>query len=542
MAGGKTTKTVDDWQDVPSQQAADDWQDVPSKFESSLVERQGANIAEGASRKIQRKPVIVPPGLQGPPDKPSSYMPSTSMWAENLGAPSVRAGIRTIAEQPSLERKLHGAHQITSGMAGLASPGLAPAVVANPIPALARLGAGILGQQGVTSGLNAVGVPQGYSEAAGDLVGLGMSGVDPKTVGEIGGSIPRVVRGAATSAADAIKQKPWLIPAATGAGEILGGHQGAAAGGAIGTGLIGIPAAIRGGIEAYRNPLGPSSPYPTWRPNPNIASKTAFGGSGPSEAGNTPGQTIPRRGPPPLAPEVAEPTQAPVPFKPNPRIAAKTRFGGPGPSEAGNTPGTTIPRRGPPPVPDVVEPAPAVEETIPHEPYKPNPNIKRLTRYGGKSAEFDEGASGLKRGRWEAKPDKPVKTKGAKGDTEAADADTGEEIGVQDPLEGQHTMSKAEVQAHANSMGVDFDQAAQQLSRQGVKITWDKPTGDFTKSGKPIKRQALGGVTVPDIIPKLAKGGIIAPIPKRSKPGRMSSRGNWYGPPGSTPYQAGRHG
>ncbi len=46
----------------------------------------------------------------------------------------------------------------------------------------------------------------------------------------------------------------------------------------------------------------------------------------------------------------------------------------------------------------------------------------------------------------------------------------------------------------------------------------------------------------PDIIPKLAKGGVVAPIPKhKSKPGRMSSRGNWYGPPGSSPYQAGRH-
>ncbi len=555
MAAGKTKAVAsDDWVDVPSQQeTAGDWEDVPSKFAPSATD-----VAPS-----DPKPVIVPPGLQGPPDKPSSYMPSTSMWAEKLGAPSVRAGIRTIAQEPSLERKLHGVHQIGAGVAGLASPGLAPAMVANPILTLARLAQGVVGQQAVTGGLNALGVPQGYSEVAGDMTGLGMSGVDPKTVGEVGGSIPRVIRGAVAGGREGIKENPWVIPAATGAGEILGGHQGAAAGGAIGTGLVALPGAIRGGIEAYRNPLGPSSPFPTWRPNPNIANKTAFGGPGPSEAGNIPGRTIPRGSPPPLAEEAA---QASVPFKPNPRIAAKTRFGGPGPSEAGNTPGTIIPRGSPPPIAEVAAP---IEETVAPEPFKPGTQTKRnMPDYAGPSTKSQQSYRGGSRsGRNRSIEDMNTEIAKSKADALKAEASQTTEATptppVAKPSAGEAAQELKQSVTGKGGPGVETIKSTQpsasQIARANKlatghnkylsKFTGGKITAADVYDMKPamadqleaqiaaakagqLEGQALGGVT----IPKYAKGGIVAPIPSRqSKPGRTSSRGIWYGPPGSRP-------
>lgn len=74
-----------------------------------------------------------------------------------------------------------------------------------------------------------------------------------------------VAKAGVMAGADAIKQKPLIIPALTATGEMLGGHPGAVAGSAIGSAVVGLPAAIKGGLEAYRDISGQRATTANWR-------------------------------------------------------------------------------------------------------------------------------------------------------------------------------------------------------------------------------------------------------------------------------------
>lgn len=504
-----------------------------------------ANKALGNTGLTVSRPqqAIIPEGLQSNPDRSYENIvtPAVGLARKVMGGAfnDVGEGVAAMSD-PSLDRKAHGLHQAASGAARMAIPAMIPGAIATPISTGLAIGAGLGVQQGVTAGAQKLGVPPGYSELAGDVAGL--------STGTLTGPVSRGVANVAGK---------------------LGERD-------VQSGLMDMIPYWGSKLNNLRDlvspPPAPPQPYQRVPINPNILRQAnRYGGPGPSEAGNTPGQTIPRRGPPPLAPEVAEATQAPVPFKPNPRIAAKTRFGGPGPSEAGNTPGTTIPRRGPPPVPDVVEPAPAVDETIPHEPYKPNPNIKRLTRYGGNSQSTPQSYQAGRAGKGPVYQKPPAEEAADTNSTEVASppAEVPQPATVADhpnapvrakqsiqrvkqqlkeAVTGQKGAGVAKIESTDTGAGARANQIAAGYNKYLSKLTGGgKITAEQVYSLKPAEidqfEAQIAAAKAGELdIPKFSKGGVVAPIPKRSKPGRISSRGNWYGPPGSTPYQVGRHG
>lgn len=113
--------------------------------------------------------------------------------APTTGVQDIAKGVATMSD-PSLERKAHGLHQVLGGAMGVATPLAAPAIAANPIPAMVGIGAGMLAQTGVQKGAQAVGVPEGYSELAGDAAGIATGSLATKAVP---GSVEALKRSAA---------------------------------------------------------------------------------------------------------------------------------------------------------------------------------------------------------------------------------------------------------------------------------------------------------------------------------------------------------
>ncbi len=129
-----------------------------------------------------------PAGLQGKPDRAGSTMPGMldvtglARRVAPQAEENVWEGGMNMAD-PSMERTLHGAHQVASGVAQAALPA---AVAATGLPALptamGRAGLGYLAQRGVDKTAEALGVKQGYREALGDIAGLAAASFGPKGV------------------------------------------------------------------------------------------------------------------------------------------------------------------------------------------------------------------------------------------------------------------------------------------------------------------------------------------------------------------------
>lgn len=181
-----------DWfsQNAPKPTTGGDWfsQNAP-KVPSATDDANDALKGTGITVKGPQGPKP-PLELREPDDSPTGFGMSTRnprtgqqiteksaaarvpiIDAPTSGAQDIYNGAATMTD-PSMERKAHGLHQVIGGVAQMATPLAAPAALAAPIPAAVGLGTGMLAQKGVTAGAEMVGVPQGYSELAGDVAGV----------------------------------------------------------------------------------------------------------------------------------------------------------------------------------------------------------------------------------------------------------------------------------------------------------------------------------------------------------------------------------
>ncbi len=110
--------------------------------------------------------------------------------APTEGVQEIGRGAATMSD-PSMERKAHGLHQVLGGVAQVATPIVAPAMVATAVPSAIGLGVGMATQKGVQAATSAMGVPEGYSELAGDAAGLWQSRTEGSKYGSCHRSSPR---------------------------------------------------------------------------------------------------------------------------------------------------------------------------------------------------------------------------------------------------------------------------------------------------------------------------------------------------------------
>lgn len=223
-----------------------------------------------------------------------------------------------------------------------ASPAILPALMSHPLATLGGAGGGALVQKGIQTLGELLGYP-GSGAAAGDAAGMGTAMAVPEIAPRVAGVAGEIL--------------PFILHPKT--------------------------TMTRLAIDALRNFNAPpevSAPEGPFRPNPNIARKSSFGGSVQPE----PQRINPVQAGAGTYREPAVPTEvspvAPEPFKPNPVIARRGRFGGsveaepkrinPVQSGAGqyNEPVTELPSVAP-------------------TPYKPNPNILKRNRFGGSMPE-----------------------------------------------------------------------------------------------------------------------------------------------------------
>lgn len=191
-----------DWfaQNAPKPNTGGDWfaQNAP-KAPSATDDANQALSGTGISVSGPNGPQL-PSELRDPTDQPTGFGMSTRnprtgqqiteksaaarvpiIDAPTSGVQDIGRGVATMSD-PSMERKAHGLHQVLGGVAQVATPLAVVAGAAAPIPSLVGLGVG-MGAQKATQGIaQAVGVPEGYSELAGDVAGVGAGSLAAKAV------------------------------------------------------------------------------------------------------------------------------------------------------------------------------------------------------------------------------------------------------------------------------------------------------------------------------------------------------------------------
>jgi len=214
-------------------------------------------------------PVHVPreqvgqPGYMGIPQANADF---TDPFA---GAQHIGRGIAALAE-PGMKDKARGVHELVGGVSRIAAP-LAPlAIAASPVTAPVALGTGLAAQTGVTEGLKAAGVPEEYSDLAGDAAGIGAGSLasSPRAPG-----LARGLAGAVKGGAQAILDHKTYLPSAAlaGIGRLTGIPHATEVGGALGA----LPNVVRsigeGFRDSYRAPAPPpvNRPAPLWRNIPD---------------------------------------------------------------------------------------------------------------------------------------------------------------------------------------------------------------------------------------------------------------------------------
>lgn len=102
----------------------------------------------------------------------SSTLPPAPYDFEAKGAQKVAEGVAQ-AGQPGLRAKAGGVSKVLRGAGQMAAPMMIPAAVTAPLATTAGLATGSIAGAGTEAGLKAVGVPEEYSELAGDVAGVG---------------------------------------------------------------------------------------------------------------------------------------------------------------------------------------------------------------------------------------------------------------------------------------------------------------------------------------------------------------------------------
>lgn len=129
------------------------------------------------------------------------------------GAVSIGAGVAQIAGAGQADTFEHGvrqvaggAHKIVSGGLQIAAPpALAAGILAAPVPTVLGLAGGTLAQKAATEGLEAVGVPEEYSDLAGDVAGYFGGSRAAEYGPELIASGINALPGARDTAADALR-------------------------------------------------------------------------------------------------------------------------------------------------------------------------------------------------------------------------------------------------------------------------------------------------------------------------------------------------
>lgn len=543
--------------------------------------------------KPMYKPVIVPPGLQGPPSqtvdsnvrvggKPANLdqMQAGMDPAGYIGRryytdpiiSDIQSGAQNV-QSKDMDTKLHGAHQLGSGVLRAAAPFAIPAVVAAPVTSAVTAGVSYGAQRGAENIAEKSGAKPGASEVIGDTAGL-LAGAGTAAIPRVARAITstpgmgRVLGGVGEMGMGvyhALSGNPFTgwAAGARGVADIRAGFAAKAAAKVLEEKAAAKAAAVTAksqvvpevkpysrtevaakelarqsvakqtqptteipgrdtGISPAQSTASATNPEYIPPARSSVASPRDTSGMQkilskqemptseipPRDTGILPGESAPEA----TNPEFIPPHQAlPVKGREGMRQTVNVQnqpelgspayqeswpdYGDPNPAAIGTVPSL------PPPV---IEP-----KIVKHIPVRPNPRIAAITNA---AQDFKKAVTG----------------KGG--------------VGVETI---KSTQPSAQQIARANKLAAGHNKYLSKFT--GGKITaadvYDmKPdmTDQLEAQIAAAKAGQLEGQ--PDAIPKLAKGGIVAPIPKRSKPGRMSSRGNWYGPPGSTPYQAGRHG
>ena len=219
MAG--LASAVDDWIDVPGQ---DDWMDVPSAPQRSGI----PPFLKSPVPQLLRKPDVIPPpprrneGMGAPrgpqPDiledigQENPVMrtmmtpvtgairakrgiqkinPQVAVGAAEMltpGGSMVPSGVARIAGQgePEIRKSVGGLSETARGVMEASTPLIAGAALRAPIQTGIALGTGMAAQQGTEAGLRAVGVPEEYSNLAGDVAGLGAGSAAGHFAGRFG--------------------------------------------------------------------------------------------------------------------------------------------------------------------------------------------------------------------------------------------------------------------------------------------------------------------------------------------------------------------
>lgn len=260
------------------------------------------------------------------------------------GSRMMYEGGKATWNEPTWERKAKGVSQVLRGAGTALSPALAPAALANPVATAGRLGLGMLAQQGVEGGAKAVGVPEGYSELAGDVAGGAMAAKGPPSLA--------AVRNAPSAALKTLTSPgvPKIIggvgETAAGVGTAFAGHP------AIGTGIAarGI-GRIGSGISERRAAQAPP-PRPTAAPPAQTGSNNRTPPPAPPVTAAPPPVTGFRGAPPPRQ-QFAPPQQTgsnappiPPPQKRGPDLDVKWNESETGPPKLGKV--ETAAETGPP--------------------------------------------------------------------------------------------------------------------------------------------------------------------------------------------------
>jgi len=148
-------------------------------------------------QRSDKPQVMTPQGL----DKPLSTGESLAMAVPGFfagGAEQTGQGLHQMTHPENLDDFLSGTSNALRGVGTLASPFVAPTVLAHPIRTALGVAAGTAGQQGTQAVMKALGAPEGASNLTGDAVGI--------LTGGVASHIPEIATGAARAGVKALSK------------------------------------------------------------------------------------------------------------------------------------------------------------------------------------------------------------------------------------------------------------------------------------------------------------------------------------------------
>lgn len=164
-----TNRTADpgDWQNIDP----GDWQTV----NPSVPQLPKTVSVPALSRDSRGNPIVA-----RNPDRPLSATEKAVTWPlgfESNGMTQLGRGIYRMTHPQSGSDFAGGTADLAQGGMAVATPFALPSMVASPVRAITGLGVGTAVGAGTSGGLQALGVPEGYSEAAGTATGAVAGGL-----------------------------------------------------------------------------------------------------------------------------------------------------------------------------------------------------------------------------------------------------------------------------------------------------------------------------------------------------------------------------